>query len=73
MFCKSILTVAVAAAFAHTGPVAAQGKDSALMFEEILVTARKRTESVQDVPLSIDVVFISCLLLTERFLSRTSA
>ena len=35
------------------GAASAQAQDDDLVFEEIVVTAQKRTESVEDVPLAI--------------------
>jgi iron complex outermembrane receptor protein len=58
LYTRSKLSLAIAAAIYGAGvhgvpALAAGGSDSAL--EEITVTARKRTENLQDVPLSIDV------------------
>lgn len=52
MLKKTCIGLAVAAMSVSTG-VVAQSEGEALRLEEILVTARKRKESVQDVPLSI--------------------
>jgi iron complex outermembrane receptor protein len=39
----------------HVAPAAATGATSDTTLEEVIVTARKRTENLQDVPISIDV------------------
>src|ERR1700694_1865488 len=62
---RSPVAIAVAAALsgaamlqgapAVAAPATAEGSSSDIM-AEILVTARKRTENLQDVPLSIDVL-----------------
>jgi iron complex outermembrane recepter protein len=53
----SKISLAVAAALAVAPPQApaAESGDSSTALQEIVVTARKRTENLQDVPLSIDV------------------
>ena len=56
----SKLSVAIAAALSGTtavqiSPALAVDESSYTMLEEVIVTARKRTENLQDVPLSIDV------------------
>ena len=48
------LTAAVASAIAATPQAMAQ--DDSLTLEEVIVTARKRTESVQDIPASIQAI-----------------
>ena len=50
MFTKRSIALLVAASTMHTG---VQAQDNTLQLEEVIVTARKRAESVQDVPLSI--------------------
>ena len=57
---RSKLALAIAAALSgtvamHAAPASAAGATSVTTLEEIIVTARKRTENLQDVPLSIDV------------------
>ena len=39
----------------HIGPAPAAAASSDITLEEVIVTARKRTENLQDVPISIDV------------------
>lgn len=54
----SKVSLAVAAALAvcpPRAPAAEPADDSSLMLQEVVVTARKRQENLQDVPLSIDV------------------
>ena len=56
----SKLSLAIAAALSGTltvrvAPVLAADESSSATLEEVVVTARKRTENLQDVPLSIDV------------------
>ncbi|HEY5761498.1 MAG TPA: TonB-dependent receptor plug domain-containing protein, partial [Steroidobacter sp.] len=51
---RSLLTFAIAAAAVNTSPVHADPDTSAL--EEIVVMARKQTEAIQDVPLSVSAV-----------------
>lgn len=48
------IAAAVAAAFSTSSPVLAQ--EEVLTLEEVIVTARKRTESVQDIPASIQAL-----------------
>jgi iron complex outermembrane recepter protein len=48
------ITAAVASALSSTTPVFAQ--DGAATLEEVIVTARKRAESVQDIPSSIQAI-----------------
>jgi iron complex outermembrane receptor protein len=48
------ITAAVASAF--TGSSQAVAQDEGLVLEEVIVTARKRTESVQDIPASIQAI-----------------
>lgn len=55
------LQVSIAAAAAMAGPVAAQEKNSAFALEEVVVTAQKRTESAQDVPISIQTFSASAI------------
>lgn len=57
---RSKLSFAIAAALSgatamHGAPALAAGASSDTTLEEVIVTARKRTENLQDVPLSIDV------------------
>jgi len=57
---RSKLSFAVAAALSgtaamHVAPAWAAGASSDTTLEEVVVTARKRTENLQDVPISIDV------------------
>jgi iron complex outermembrane receptor protein len=57
---RSKLSVAIAAALSgaaamHMAPAWAAAASSDAMLEEVVVTARKRTENLQDVPISIDV------------------
>jgi iron complex outermembrane receptor protein len=57
---RSKLSFAVAAALSgtaamHVAPAWAAGASSDTSLEEVVVTARKRTENLQDVPISIDV------------------
>jgi iron complex outermembrane receptor protein len=57
---RTKLSFAVAAALSssaamHAAPVWAAGASSDTTLEEVIVTARKRTENLQDVPISIDV------------------
>lgn len=54
-FSKISLAVAAALALAPPGARAAAATEAATGLDEIVVTARKRTENLQDVPLSIDV------------------
>ncbi len=49
------LAAAVAAALCSTTPVSAQEEDAAVL-EEVLVTARKRQESLQNIPVSIQAI-----------------
>jgi iron complex outermembrane receptor protein len=54
---KKIITAAVSSAFLSTSillPTLANAQDS-MQLEEVVVTARKRTESMQDVPISVTV------------------
>jgi iron complex outermembrane recepter protein len=56
----SKLSIAIAAALSgsaamHVAPAWAAGASSDTTLEEVVVTARKRTENLQDVPISIDV------------------
>src|SRR6202161_2433771 len=57
---RTKLSFAVAAALSssaamHVAPAWAAGASSDTTLEEVVVTARKRTENLQDVPISIDV------------------
>ena len=52
---KISLAVAAALALAPPGARASDATEAATGLQEIVVTARKRTENLQDVPLSIDV------------------
>lgn len=54
---RSAISVAVAAAMAATGSrvKAASADVSAGVLQEVVITARKREENLQDVPLSVDV------------------
>jgi iron complex outermembrane recepter protein len=52
---KISLAVATALALAPPGARAADASEAAGGLQEIVVTARKRTENLQDVPLSVDV------------------
>jgi len=57
---RSKLALAIAAALSgatamQAAPALAAGASSDTTLEEVIVTARKRTENLQDVPLSIDV------------------
>src|SRR5450631_1980401 len=57
---RSKLSVGIAAALSgaaamHAAPAAASASSSDTTLEEVIVTARKRTENLQDVPISIDV------------------
>ncbi len=52
---KISLAVAAALALAPPGARAADATEASTGLQEIVVTARKRTENLQDVPLSIDV------------------
>jgi outer membrane receptor protein involved in Fe transport len=57
---RSKLAIAIAAALSgssamHVAPALAADASSDSTLEEIIVTARKRTENLQDVPMSIDV------------------
>ena len=47
------LAVAISAALTTATPVLAQDDDDGFMIEEIVVTARKREESIQEVPIAI--------------------
>jgi iron complex outermembrane receptor protein len=49
------MAAAVTAALCSNSPVFAQSENSALL-EEVIVTARKRVESVQDIPASIQAI-----------------
>lgn len=55
---SSKISLAVAAALAVSPPraLAEPAADSASVLQEVVVTARKRTENLQDVPLSVDVL-----------------
>ena len=53
-FSMTIIARSVAAAMGMTGASIASGQDEqSLALEEVVVTARKRTESTQDVPMHI--------------------
>ena len=52
--CRVIATPLLIALFAGIGAAHAQTADASTGFDEIVVTARKRPEPVQDVPISID-------------------
>ena len=57
---RTKLSFAIAAALSgtaamHVAPAWAAGASSETTLEEVVVTARKRTENLQDVPMSIDV------------------
>ena len=51
----AIATALSGAAAFHALPVRAEAASSDTTLEEVIVTARKRTENLQDVPISIDV------------------
>src|ERR1700733_1651174 len=51
----AIATALSGAAAFHALPVRAEAASSDTTLEEVIVTARKRTENLQDVPMSIDV------------------
>ncbi len=53
---RHCLVAAVAAASCQLSPVALGQTNQAQALEEVVVTARKRSESVQDVPLAIDAI-----------------
>jgi iron complex outermembrane recepter protein len=52
---KHALSLAIGSAIAHTAPVFAQDS-AAFTLEEVIVTAQKREQSLQDVPLSVNAV-----------------
>lgn len=52
---KHALSLAIGSAIAHTAPVFAQD-NAAFTLEEVIVTAQKREQSLQDVPLSVNAV-----------------
>lgn len=54
-FYRKPLAVAVALSALSTGP-AALGQETGMALEEVVVTARKRSESLQDVPISIQAL-----------------
>src|ERR1700734_1724848 len=51
----AIAAVLSSSAAMHAAPARAAEASSDTTLEEVLVTARKRTENLQDVPISIDV------------------
>lgn len=51
---KNLLSLSIAASAAMTAPMQANAND--LMLEEIVVTAQKREQSLQDVPISVSAV-----------------
>lgn len=51
---KSLLSISITTAVGLTAPMAVNADD--LMLEEIVVTARKREQSLQDVPISVSAV-----------------
>ena len=53
VFLKTVLSSAVVAAIATATPVVAQDSDRTMVLEEVTVTAQKRSESLQDTPISI--------------------
>jgi len=61
---KSVAAVAVASAVLATPNISAQDTSAQATIEEIVVTSRKKTESLQDVPLSVST-------LTEETLEQT--
>ncbi|WP_372763704.1 TonB-dependent receptor [Litorivivens sp.] len=61
---KNLLTLSLLAAFATTDAIAASG-----VLEEVLVTARKRSESMQDIPIAVSA--ISGEDLRERGIANT--
>ncbi len=52
---KHALSLAIGSAIAHTAPVFADDS-AAFTLEEVIVTAQKREQSLQDVPLSVNAV-----------------
>lgn len=54
--CRNALKVAVLSALSATTQVQAQAESEALVLEEVLVTARKRQESLQDVSVAVSAV-----------------
>jgi len=50
------LTAAITSAFTGSDSALAQEEEDGLVLEEVLVTARKRTESLQDIPASIQAI-----------------
>ena len=53
--CRKPLAIAVALSAMASAP-AVLSQESKLVLEEVVVTARKRTESLQDVPISIQAL-----------------
>ncbi|MGI9288584.1 MAG: TonB-dependent receptor plug domain-containing protein, partial [Pseudomonadales bacterium] len=55
-FTKKILTTSVATALGLTGASTATGQEREYALEEVIVTARQRSESTQDVPMHIQAL-----------------
>jgi len=60
IFRKSCLALAVTAAFIH--PLSGSAADQSLALEEVIVTAQKRAQSLQDVPLAVSALSTAQML-----------